>query len=156
MEQQRKQNLQNEWPFRTYKTYKDREPYIIYALDGRGYITNMTDAKFCDLHESKEGSLIRVGKDAFYQIQVSRTIKEQNPKTGKMVAWTQDTQRLAACHKDFMELIAKRAKALDVEFDWSSRYKLGQVNGKFARIIHPDDLTADEKKQLSEASSDTA
>lgn len=108
----------------------------------------MTDAKYCDLHASQEGSLIRIGRDGFYQGQFTHVMKELNPKTGKQNQWMTDTQRLAICHTDFLELIAKRAKGLGVDLDWSARYKLGQVNGKFSRIIHPDDAGQEETEEI--------
>lgn len=109
-------------------------------------LSPMTDAKFCDVHENKEGSLIRVGQESFYTLQLTRTVKELNPKTGKKETWNQDSQKLASCHKDAMAQVIERAKGLGVEIEWSPRYQLKSINGKFTRVVHPSDLPKEDSK----------
>lgn len=108
----------------------------------------MTKGTFCDMHKDEASSLIRNDKPV-YDIRISRKTPTLNKKTNKQETWTQDLNVISACHTDVMENILKRAEALGIELNWGQRYKLINVNGKFGRILHPDDMT-DEQKAIAE------
>lgn len=106
----------------------------------------MTNGFFCDVHADETTSSQREDRPK-YNIRLTREVQEINKRTGKKEKWSSDMNPIASCQKDATELIINRANALGVQIVWGPRYKLTRSkDGKFLRVIHPDDMSVEEKE----------